>query len=69
MLGVVLVAVIVAIAVLAILLVRRLDSPYRSGPGGLQPTAMKRTLVVLEEERVVAGGRVPVLCDAAGGPL
>jgi hypothetical protein len=65
----ILIGSVVAVLCATLLVIRQLDSPYHSGPGGLQPTAMKRTLVVLEEELVVAGGKVPVLCDAGGRPL
>jgi hypothetical protein len=65
----VLIGSVVAVLCTTLLVIRQLDSPYHTGPGGLQPTAMKRALVVLEEELTVAGRRVPVLCDASGRPL
>jgi hypothetical protein len=65
----VLIGSVVAVLCVSLLAIRQLEAPYHSGPGGLQPVAMTRTLVILEEELMVAGGRVPLLCDAAGAPL
>jgi hypothetical protein len=42
-----------------------LDNPYHSGIGGLRPTAMERTLDLLQEEARIVGGVSPP-CDAAG---
>ena len=49
-----------------LLLIVTLDSPYRSGLGQLQPTAMTRTLRLLEQERGIAGDTTAFPCDAAG---
>jgi hypothetical protein len=65
----VLIGSVVAVLCMTLLVIRQLESPYYSGPGALQPVAMKRTLVLLDEELAVAGGRVPIPCDAAGRPL
>jgi hypothetical protein len=48
-----------------LLLLWFLDNPYHRGAGGLRPTAMERTLVVLQEEARVEGG-VAAPCDAVG---
>ena len=65
----VLIGSVVAVLGMTLLVIGQLENPYHSGPGALQPVAMKRTLVILEEELAVAGGRVPVPCDAEGAPL
>ena len=58
-------AVVVVIAA-TLLLIRFLDAPYRSGVGGLKPTAMERTLRVLAQERLVVRDSTPVPCDRQG---
>jgi hypothetical protein len=65
----VLIGSVVAVLCVTLLAIRQLEAPYHSGAGGLQPVAMTRTLGILDQEVAVAGGRVPVLCDAAGRPL
>jgi hypothetical protein len=65
----VLIGSVVAVLCMTLLVIRQLESPYHSGAGALQPVAMKRTLVILGEELVVAGGRVPLPCGADGAPL
>jgi hypothetical protein len=44
-----------------------LDNPYHGSFGSLQPTAMERTIVLLEQEAAVVGG-VEIPCDARGVP-
>ena len=65
----VLIGSVVAVLCMTLLVIRQLENPYHSGPGALEPVAMQRALVILDEELGVAGARVPVLCDAAGAPL
>jgi len=60
---------VMTVMVTLLLLIRFLDHPYQEGPGGLQPTAMQRTLSILEHELVGVGIRGPVLCDAKGVAL
>jgi hypothetical protein len=48
-----------------LLLLWFLDHPYHRDVGGLRPTAMERTLVLLQEEARVVGGVSP-RCDANG---
>jgi hypothetical protein len=55
-----------AVVVVTLLVIRGLDNPYRAGPGQLQPAAMERTLVILEEEREVVADTSPLPCDADG---
>ncbi len=52
-----------------LLLIRFLDHPYQDGPGGLQPTAMERTLSILENELAGVGDHGRALCDANGVAL
>ncbi|MFL6206087.1 MAG: hypothetical protein ACJ739_12125 [Acidimicrobiales bacterium] len=55
--------------ILAMLLVLRfLDDPVQSGVGGLKPTAMARSLVLMDETLDVVGVEVDVPCDAHGRP-
>lgn len=56
----------VAIVITAmLLLINALDNPFRDGTGGLQPTAMERTLRLIDQELEVVGG-VTLPCDARG---
>jgi hypothetical protein len=57
------------VMVTLLLLIRFLDHPYQNGPGGLQPTAMERTLSILEDELAGVGNHGPALCDANGVAL
>lgn len=45
-----------------------LDNPYHSGVGGLPPTAMKRTLVLLDEQAQIVGLELTGTCDERGVP-
>ena len=47
---------------------RFLDDPFHGGVGGLQPTAMERTVLLIDQQLAVIGGDVPIPCDAAGIP-
>jgi hypothetical protein len=49
-----------------LLLLWFLDNPYHSGVGGLPPTAMQRTLAVLDEQAKIVGIKVGEGCDASG---
>jgi hypothetical protein len=57
---------VAAVLTVTLLVIRALDAPYHPGLGQLQPTAMERTLVVLEEGRRVVGDRAPLPCDENG---
>jgi hypothetical protein len=50
-----------------LLLLWFLDNPYHGGIGGLRPTAMERSLELLQEEGRVVGAVSPP-CDAVGNP-
>jgi hypothetical protein len=55
------------VMVVLLLLIRFLDHPFQNGPGGLQPTAMQRTLTVLEHELAGVGeGNASPPCNAVG---
>ena len=57
---------VISVVTVSLLVIRVLDSPYRDAPGQLQPAAMERTLVILEEERRVVGDEAPLPCDEEG---
>ena len=60
---------VVAVLAASLALVAFLDRPFQPHIAGLQPTAMERTLVVLQEDRAVVGDTTPPPCDARGTPL
>jgi hypothetical protein len=45
-----------------------LQQPFQTQRGGLEPVAMERTLVVMEEALAAVGREVTPPCDAAGAP-
>ena len=51
-----------------LLLLNFLDDPVRSGVGGLQPTAMERSLVIMDEALDAVGIEVTLPCDEDGRP-
>jgi hypothetical protein len=57
---------VTTVMVMLLLLIRFLDHPYQDGPGGLQPTAMERTLSILDDELAGVGDHGPALCNANG---
>jgi hypothetical protein len=59
---------VVSVIVTLLLLLAFLDDPYHGGVGGLQPTAMERTVQVIDQQLAVTGG-VPIPCDEAGNPV
>jgi hypothetical protein len=61
-----LIGTVVVVMAATLLLIRFLDNPYQSGLGSLRPTAMERTLVLLEQERQVVGDSTQMPCDARG---
>jgi len=64
-----LVGTVVSVIVTMLILLQFLDDPFHGGVGSLQPVAMERTLIVIDEEREVAGDDAPLPCDADGNPL
>ena len=57
---------VVAVIVTLLLLLAFLDDPYQGGVGGLEPTAMERTVQVIEQQLAVIGDEVTIPCDEAG---
>lgn len=60
---------VISVIVAMLLLIQFLDSPFRSGPGGVKPTAMKRTLTILDRERQIVREAGPLPCDPVGRQL
>jgi hypothetical protein len=60
-------SVVSAITVMMLLLYS-LDHPFQGGVGGLQPVAMKRSLVMIDEAIRAIGTHVQLPCDALGRP-
>jgi hypothetical protein len=59
---------VVAVIVTMLLLLGFLDEPFRGDVGGLQPVAMERTELIIDQQLAVIGGDVTIPCDAAGIP-
>ncbi len=57
---------VTAVIVTMLLLLSFLDSPFKSGIGGVQPTAMERTLRIVDEASSLAGVEVRTPCDEEG---
>jgi hypothetical protein len=57
---------VTVVMVVLLLLIRFLDHPFQDGPGGLQPTAMQRTLTLLEHDLAGVGDRASLPCNAVG---
>jgi hypothetical protein len=56
------------VMIVLLMLIRFLDHPFQEGAGGLQPTAMNRTLQILEVELQDVGNRGALPCDELGRP-
>ena len=56
------------VIVLTMLAISALDRPYRPGLGQIKPTAMERSLRILNTARAVVNARAPLPCDARGTP-
>jgi hypothetical protein len=57
---------VTVVMVVLLMLIRFLDHPFQDGVGGLKPTAMQRTLSVLEDELAGVGDTAPPPCNARG---
>ena len=53
---------------LLLMLLMFFNHPHGNGPGRLQPTAMERTVRLLEIQARAAGISVTAPCDAHGNP-
>ncbi len=54
------------VVVVTVLAIYTLDNPYRPGLGSIKPTAMERTLRILDEARVELDDAAPIPCDEEG---
>lgn len=59
---------IICVIVSSLLLIGLLDQPFRDDIGGIRPTAMERTLVILSEEQAIAGEGAALPCELDGTP-
>jgi hypothetical protein len=57
---------VVAVMTVLLLLLVTLDRPYHDGVGGLKPTAMERSLDLLDKGLAALGENVQPPCDARG---
>jgi hypothetical protein len=57
---------VVAVVVSLLLLLQFLDHPFHKGVGGLRPTAMERTLRIIDQELTPAQRAARLPCDAQG---
>jgi hypothetical protein len=56
------------VVVVTVLAIYSLDNPYRPGLGSIKPTAMERTMRILDQARVALNDESPIPCDADGNP-
>jgi hypothetical protein len=61
-----LIGTVVAVMVATLLVIGFLNNPYRPGLGSLKPTAMQRTLQILDQERSIVGDSTTPPCDEQG---
>ena len=59
---------VVAVITTMLLLLAFLDDPVNDGVGGLQPTAMERALILIDESIAASGIEVTPPCEASGQP-
>ena len=59
---------VVAVVATMMLLLKFLDDPFQDGVGGLQPVAMERTELLIDQQLTVLDEDVTIPCDAAGVP-
>ena len=57
---------VVVVMALVFLLLVALDHPFRGGVGSLKPTAMERTLRMIDKAVLATGVKVTIPCDQAG---
>lgn len=60
---------VVAVITAMLLLLNFFDDPVQSGVGGLQPAAMERTLLLIDQQLDVIGADVAIPCDESGQPV
>ena len=59
---------VVSVIVSMLLLIRFLDTPFHSGVGGVKPTAMERTLRIIDQSLRGVDVQVSPPCNAEGNP-
>ena len=57
---------VVSVIVTMLLLLQFLDDPFHTGLGGLQPEAMERTVLLIEQQLAAIDSDVVIPCDEAG---
>ena len=57
---------VVVVVTATLLLISGLDDPFHEGVGGLGPTAMERTIEILDQGSAIAGVDTRPPCDAHG---
>ncbi len=57
---------VVSVMVTMLLLLNFMDDPFHSGVGGLQPVAMERTELVIDQQLDVIGLDITIPCDELG---
>jgi hypothetical protein len=60
---------VVAVIVSTLLLLQFLNNPFHPGVGGLRPTAMERTLKIIDQQIIATEARTTPPCDARGNAL
>ena len=56
------------VVVVTVLAIYALDNPYRPGLGSIKPTAMERTMLVIDQARAALNDKSPIPCDVDGNP-
>jgi hypothetical protein len=56
------------VIVLTLTAIVALDNPYRDGLGRIEPTAMERSLRILDSARTILNDTAPLPCDGRGQP-
>jgi amino acid transporter len=59
---------VVAVITAMLLLLNFFDDPVHDGVGGLQPDAMERTVLLIDQQLAVIGDDVSIPCDDSGVP-
>ena len=57
---------VVSVIVTLLLLLNTLDTPFHGGVGGLDPVAMERSLLLIDDALGALNLQVSIPCDAAG---
>jgi hypothetical protein len=57
------------VVVATMLAIIALDNPYRPGLGTIEPTAMERSIRILDQERAVVNDRAAPPCDSDGNAI